>query len=105
VKTFVGTVVYYYQDELGSTSHIASSTGSLLEYYKYDLYGKPKFFDALNNELSTTSYSVKDLFTGQRWVSEIGLYDDRNRFMSPDLGRFLQPDPIGFKGDASNLYR
>jgi hypothetical protein len=25
--------------------------------------------------------------------------------MSPDLGRFLQPDPIGFKGDASNLYR
>lgn len=25
--------------------------------------------------------------------------------MSPELGRFLQPDPIGFKGDASNLYR
>jgi uncharacterized protein RhaS with RHS repeats len=25
--------------------------------------------------------------------------------MSPDLGRFLQPDPIGFNGDASNLYR
>src|SRR5205814_8076435 len=25
--------------------------------------------------------------------------------MSPDLGRFIQPDPIGFKGDASNLYR
>ncbi len=25
--------------------------------------------------------------------------------MSPDLGRFLQPDPIGFKGDSSNLYR
>jgi uncharacterized protein RhaS with RHS repeats len=25
--------------------------------------------------------------------------------MSAELGRFLQPDPIGFKGDASNLYR
>jgi uncharacterized protein RhaS with RHS repeats len=25
--------------------------------------------------------------------------------MSPDLGRFLQADPIGFKGDGSNLYR
>jgi uncharacterized protein RhaS with RHS repeats len=25
--------------------------------------------------------------------------------MSPELGRFLQSDPIGFKGDASNLYR
>ena len=33
------------------------------------------------------------------------MYDLRNRFYSPDLGRFLQPDPIGFKGDGSNLYR
>src|SRR6266404_8934220 len=106
VKTFVGTAVYYYQDELGSTSHIANSSGALLEYYKYDLYGKPQFFDALNHQLSTTNYSVADLGNGgARWIPEIGLYDDRNRFMSPDLARFLQPDPIGFKGDASNLYR
>jgi hypothetical protein len=25
--------------------------------------------------------------------------------MAPELGRFLQADPIGFKGDGSNLYR
>jgi RHS repeat-associated protein len=95
--------VYFYQDELGSTSHIANTSGALLEYYKYGLYGKPTYFDSNGNPL--TSSSVRDLFTGQRWITEIGLYDDRNRFMSPDLGRFLQPDPIGFKGDASSLYR
>jgi hypothetical protein len=33
------------------------------------------------------------------------LYDYRNRFYHPGLGRFLQPDPIGFAGDSSNLYR
>ena len=38
-------------------------------------------------------------------MSELQLYDLRNRFMSPELGRFLQADPMGFKGDASNLYR
>lgn len=97
--------IYYYQDSLGSTSHIASASGALLEYYKYDLYGKPTYWNANNTQLSTSNYSVRDLFTGQRWVAEIGLYDDRNRYMSPDLGRFLQPDPIGFKGDGSNLYR
>jgi RHS repeat-associated protein len=96
---------YYYQDELGSTSHVASATGALLESYRYDLYGKPTYWTPLNTQLSTSNYSVRDLFTGQRWVPELGLYDDRNRFMSPDLGRFLQPDPIGFKGDGSNLYR
>src|SRR5437588_4250466 len=53
-----------------------------------------------------SNYGVKDLGNGgARWIPELGLYDDRNRFMSPDLGRFLQPDPIGFKGDSSNLYR
>ena len=74
VKT-VQSNIYYYQDELGSTSHIASSTGQLLdsqsrcpasldsrlrseppavklapsqrlEYYKYDLYGKPTYFSS-----------------------------------------------------------
>jgi uncharacterized protein RhaS with RHS repeats len=29
----------------------------------------------------------------------------RNRFYSPTFNRFLQTDPIGFKGDAANLYR
>src|SRR5439155_11981802 len=104
VKTLV-TNVYYHQDELGSTSHIASASGALLEYYKYNLYGKPTYFNSTSQQLNSSAYGVKDLFTGQRWIVEIGLYDDRNRFMSPDLGRFLQPDPIGFKGDASNLYR
>jgi hypothetical protein len=36
--------IYYYQDELGSTSHVAGADGALLEYYKYDLYGKPTYW-------------------------------------------------------------
>ena len=99
--------IYYYQDSLGSTSHIANAAGALLEYYKYDLNGKPTYWSPSNPQpqLSASAFGINDLFAGERYVTEIGLYDDRNRFMSPDLGRFLQPDPIGFKGDASNLYR
>jgi RHS repeat-associated protein len=104
VKTFQ-TVAYYYQDELGSTSHVADGSGGLIESYQYDLYGKPRVYNASGVYQPGATPQAQDLFTGQRWRSELGLYDDRNRFMSPDLGRFLQPDPIGFKGDASNLYR
>jgi RHS repeat-associated protein len=96
---------YYYQDKLGSTTHIANASGNLLESYRYDLYGTPSYFNALNNQLSTSNYSVNDLYAGERWIVELAAYDLRNRFMSPELGRFLQSDPIGFKGDASNLYR
>jgi RHS repeat-associated protein len=107
VKTLVGSAVYYYQDELGSTSHITGANVQLLEYYKYNLYGAPTYWDASGTQLvQGSNYHVRILGNGgSRWMPELGLYDDRNRFMSPDLGRFIQPDPIGFKGDASNLYR
>ena len=96
---------YYYQDASGSTSHLADSTGHLLEWYRYDLDGTPIFYNANDDPLSGSNYSVRHLFTGQQWYDELGLYDLRNRFYSPDIGRFLQPDPSGFNGDATNLYR
>ena len=96
---------YYYQDGSGSTSHLADSTGHLKEWYRYDLQGAPFFYDSNDTQLSTSNYSVRHLFTGQQWYKEIGLYDLRNRFYSPDIGRFLQADPTGFRGDRTNLYR
>ena len=94
---------YYYQDGSGSTSHLANSSGTLLEWYRYDLQGTPVFYGANDSQLSASNYSVRHLFTGQQWHQDVGLYDLRNRFYSPDLGRFLQPDPIGFWG-GKNLY-
>ncbi|MFG1409462.1 RHS repeat-associated core domain-containing protein, partial [Xanthobacter sp. VTT E-85239] len=43
-------------------------------------------------------------YTGARIDAETGgLYDFRARMYSPRLGRFLQPDPIGYDGGI-NLY-
>lgn len=99
------TSSYYYQDASGSTSHLANSAGSLLEWYRYDLQGAPIFYDSTSQLLTASTAGNRFLFTGQQWYSNVGVYDLRNRFYSPDVGRFLQGDPIGFKGDATNLYR
>ena len=104
VKNLVSDV-YYYQDAGGSTSHLADSTGQLLEWYRYDLHGTPVFYNASNSRSSASNCGIRHLFTGQQWYSDIGLYDLRNRFYSPDIGRFVQADPIGFRGDSTNLYR
>jgi RHS repeat-associated protein len=101
----VTTGHFYYQDSLGNTSHVTDSVGNLLERYTYSAFGIPTFLSANNTQLSTSAYGIRHLFQGQLWTQDTGLNDYRNRVALPTMGVFLQPDPIGFKGDALNLYR
>ena len=100
--------VWYHQDGRGNTSHVSGDGGAILERYTYDLYGAPTVYDPAGAiRPGGTAYSVSHLFTGQRWVPQIGpssMYDYRNRFMFPEIGRFIQTDAIGFAG-GNHLYR
>src|SRR6185437_13591336 len=58
----------------------------------YDEYGIPG-----------SANSGRFQYTGQMWVSELGMYFYKARAYSPTLGRFMQTDPIGY-GDGPNWY-
>jgi RHS repeat-associated protein len=108
VEKITGTTPYfYYQDGSGSTSHLSDAAGNLLESYTYSGFGQPTFYDANGAPRipNTSAYGVRHLFQGQLWTQQTGLNDHRNRMALPIMGVFLQPDPIGFGGDPSNLYR
>lgn len=93
----------YHQDVAGSTSQVSDSDGQVMESYQYNAQGAPtNFFDANGGGNETSSYGVRHLWNGQQWDANLNLYDLRNRFYSPDMGRFLQTDPLG---SDSNLYR
>jgi RHS repeat-associated protein len=97
---------FYYQDSLGNTSHVTDAAGNIKERYTYSAFGRPSFYNAAGTLLPNGSnYNIRHLFHGQLWTQETGLNDHRNRQALPAMGVFLQPDPLGFGGGDSNLYR
>jgi RHS repeat-associated protein len=78
----------------------------VLERYIYDPYGKVTYYDAGWTAASSTSaYGFAYLHQGGRYDTVSGLYQFRNRELSPTLGRWMQQDPMRYEGGDSNLYR
>src|SRR5205085_11609340 len=62
-------------------------------------------YDAQGLWAGYSLFGIRFLFTGREWLSDVKLYDYRNRMYQPELGRFMQPDPKEFGPGDYNLYR
>jgi RHS repeat-associated protein len=83
---------------------LTDTSGTFVEYYEYDVFGEPTIWDANAQEIVESSVvSNPYMFTGRRYGAETGLYYYRARYYSPEIGRFLQTDPIGYY-HSMNLY-
>src|SRR5204862_6531487 len=67
--------------------------------------GEPQIWDASGTPLSESTVENRFMFQGRDYLKEGAIYDYRNRFYLPSLGRFIQPDPLGFGGGDANLFR
>ncbi len=81
---------YLAADERGLIVAVTDAVGGVLAINRYDEHGIPA-----STNLGQFQY------TGQAWLSELGMYHYKARTYSPTLGRFLQTDPIGY-GDGMN---
>src|SRR2546423_5948560 len=69
-----------------------------MEHYTYFVSGQPSY-------LTANTMDNRFLFKVSIFIPQAEMYDMRNRFYHPNLGRFMQSDPIGFDAGDMNLFR
>ncbi len=83
---------FLHPDHQGSIIAISDAAGNASTINRYDEHGVPA---------STNAGAFQ--YTGQLWVPQLALYHYKARAYAPQLGRFMQIDPVGYE-DHVNLY-
>jgi RHS repeat-associated protein len=104
-----GEWYYYLKDHLGSSDIMMHASGQPVEQMLYQPYGTEEKPEALSSAWGQQLGKVSEIiprekthhrFTGHYLDDDSGLYYMKARYYDPELGRFIQPDPL-FMGKPS----
>jgi RHS repeat-associated protein len=90
---------------------LVSASGTVVERYVYDPYGKATFLDGDwqptvvegHGDGTVSVYASEILYAGYRFDPETGLYQVRMRYYHPTMGTFTSRDPARY-ADTCSLY-
>jgi len=88
-----GTHRFLHADERGSIVAHSDAGGTGVAINRYGEFGDTHY----RNHVGRFGY------TGQAFLPEIALYNYKARMYIPGMGKFMQPDPIGYD-DGPNMY-
>ena len=90
------TIYYVHPDHLGTPRKITNPTGNTL-MWRWDP-------DTFGSVAPTGSLTYNLRFSGQYSLSESGLYYNYFRDYDPQMGRYIESDPIGLRGGSYATY-
>jgi RHS repeat-associated protein len=103
-ETVTNKTEYWHKDHLGSLVATTDQTGAITQRFRFDPWGARECLTALGTTTScsasattggaTGNGSEERGFTGHEMLDEVGLIHMNGRLYDPEIGRFLQADPI-----------
>lgn len=90
-------------DLAGNVSVVLDLAGNVIERYRYTAFGEKEIFSPSGEFLTYSDIHNPWQYAGKRFDEESGLVAFGLRYYSPELARWITPDPAGF-ADGSNLY-
>src|SRR6185369_13629656 len=86
---------FIHTDQLNTPRAITNDSGNLVWQWDSDPFGK----DAPNEQpAGQTAFTFNQRFPGQQFDRETNLHYNYQRDYDPQLGRYVQSDPIGLNG-------
>jgi len=98
-----GGDAYLHEDDLYNVMALTDASGTVIERYEYDDYGRPLSPTTLAPVVGPPSaFGNPFLFNGHRYDAETGWYFYRTRSLDPRSARFTTRDRSGIWGDPGN---
>lgn len=94
--------LYLHQDARADVVAVTDELGNLVERRYYDDFGRA--YDEQKRPVVSSAVGVELGFQGRRLDPETGFYYFRNRYYSPEVGRFLQRDPVWDPANVGGWY-
>ena len=91
-----GSYYFYQNDHLGTPQQLVAQNGAVVWSATYSAFGET------NVDIETVTNNLR--FPGQYFDSETGLHYNWQRYYDPNVGQYIQVDPIGFASGGMNFY-
>jgi len=107
MTVYTGTTVktyFYLTDHQGTVHALADESGTIVESYRFDAWGRDLgVYGGDNNPLVQSAVGNRFLWAGKEYSFGTGFYYNRFRIYDPITGRFLSKDPSGISGGLNEF--
>jgi len=93
------SIHFIHGDHLGTPQHVSNEEGNVVWSASYRPFGSATVDEDVDGD--GLAYEMNLRFPGQYFDGETGLHYNYYRTYDPELGRYLEPDPIGLNGGVN----